>query len=123
MLGDFRSGNSNETQDDGIAGIDRCFQKSKFVPHRIRKDDLENETLPLFHQLLPQTVGHARARVRVKAKFPGQQVGVDETQGGGLNMGVVESGFAPAIRSRERHEDRATVQQGKIHFPGFAWTG
>jgi hypothetical protein len=57
--------------------------------------------------------------VWIQGKFPGEQIGVYKTQRRRLKMGVLEGGFACAVRTCKRHDDRAAIQQGKVHFPAL----
>lgn len=123
FFGNCWPGNSNEAQHDGVAGCRRLFEERQLVADRIGEHGLENETFPLFHQLPPERLGQASGGVRIKVQFPRQYVGVDEPQPGGLEMGVVESGFARAIRPRERDNDRAAVERQAHRSAAFTLTG
>ena len=63
LLRDLRTGNANEAQDYRVSPSRRVFQERQLVAHRIGKDGLKHETLPLIHQCASQGSGHPRGDV------------------------------------------------------------
>ena len=62
-----------------------------------------------------------RDSLGIDVEFPRQHVGVDETQAGPLEMGVIKGALATAVRSRERNDNGTLVQRQAHRLAGMVF--
>ena len=119
----FRAGDSNETEHHRVTSGDGFLQEDEFVAYRIGKDRFKHEALSLIDQFAAYGVGDFRCCVRLKVKFPGDDIGVDKTQASGLKVSVVKGGLARTVRPCERHDQRTPIERRVRHVARFFLSG
>ena len=91
LFGDFRAGDSDKTNNHGVSGRRRIFEKSQLVANWIGENRLENEALPLLNEFASQRICHLCGYVRADFQLAGQDVNVYEAQPRRPKMRVIKS--------------------------------
>lgn len=102
----------DEAEEGGVAGVGGALEEGEFVADGIGEDGLEDEALALAEEYVADGSGDAGCFVGVHTEFAGDVVGVDQAQGGGFEMGVIEGGLAGSVGPGEGDHDGPLVKWG-----------
>ena len=111
LLGNSRSGDANEAEDDGVPGFCGLLQERQIGTRWIRKHSFEYKALAKLHELCPQRFGKCRGGMRINAQLFGQHVWVDVSQRGVAEMGMEECGLARTIGTGQSNDHRALIER------------
>ena len=123
LLGDFRAGDPDEAEHDGVAAPGRLLEKGELRAGRVGEDGLEDEALALRHELATQRIGDARGGIGGEVELPGHHVGVHEAKPGSLEVRPMERRLAGAIRPRHDHDEWSRVERRAHRRGDLPFTG
>ena len=91
LFGDFRARDPDKTNNHGVPGRRRVFEKNHLVAGRIGENRLKNEALPLLNEFASQRICHLCGYVRADFQFACQDVSIYEAQTRRPKMSVIKS--------------------------------
>ena len=111
LLGDRRTSNAYEHQDDRVA-LRRCFgEEGDLVAYWIRENRFEHEALALLDELDAKAIGELGRRNRIELELTSEVICIQETQPAWREVSCKESRLARAIRAREGDDDWPRIER------------